>query len=177
MVRVQKGVLLIRSSFEHCVEAELSKHGYNKSSVIAMTSVGLGVIVLVLATVYYLLVSANAFGAVSAMVSSGLSAVAIGFLNMPKKKSKKMDPRTAKAVKQLNKALQKTVASAVTDLVAMLRFFPKLLKNMNKSIDLAEIHLAEINEHRSPERQRNAIDMISIARKAYETKMKECGQD
>ena len=44
---------------------------------------------LALAIVYYTMTAANAFGAVSAMVSSGLSAIAIGFLSMPKKPKKK----------------------------------------------------------------------------------------
>ena len=80
MVRVQKSVLLIRSSFEHCVEAELRKQGFNKATIVRYTVLALFVVITVLSVVYCTMRAANAFGAVSAMVSSGMSAVAIGII-------------------------------------------------------------------------------------------------
>ena len=171
MVRVQKGVLLVRSAFEHCVEKELSKQGFDKSRIIKFSLVGIVVIVAVVITLYFAMMSANAFGAMAAMLSSMMSAAAVGFLNMPKKKGN-VDPKVAKAITQLNKALQKTIQCAVTDLVNQLRFFPVLLTIMRKSIDEAEEDLAKSFAEADPKLKKCSTDMIATARKALEAQEK-----
>ena len=62
----------------------------NGLQVITFTVAVFAAIMLALAIVYYTMTAANAFGAVAAMVSSGLSAIAIGFLSIPKKPKKKV---------------------------------------------------------------------------------------
>ena len=96
---------------------------------------------------------------------------------MPKKKKKKMDPKLEKAIKQLNRALQITVRNAVTDLTKLLRFFPRLLKIIEKNINLAADRLEEINEHKSKDLQKNAKEMIAVARKAYADQIKSQQKD
>eukprot|EP00656_Telonema_subtile_P038948 TRINITY_DN44106_c0_g1_i1.p1 TRINITY_DN44106_c0_g1~~TRINITY_DN44106_c0_g1_i1.p1 ORF type:complete len:441 (+),score=143.96 TRINITY_DN44106_c0_g1_i1:88-1410(+) len=167
MARVQKGVLLIRSAFEHCVHKELAKHGFNKAKVIKLTFIGLISVIAILAIVYFAMKAANAFGAASALVSSGMSAAAIAFMNQPKKGSK-IDPKLEKAIQSLNKALQKTVCTAVKDLCTMLRFFPKLLEILESSIDAAEKHLDLVNEGQPKSIRTNAKIMIKLTREALE---------
>lgn len=96
---------------------------------------------------------------------------------MPKKKKKKMDPKLEKAIKQLNRALQITVRNAVTDLTKLLRFFPRLLKIIEKNINLAADCLEEINEHKSKDLQKHAKEMIAVARKAYANQIKSQQKD
>ena len=62
MKRVQKGVLMVRSAFEHCVEAELEKAGFGKARIIKYSGVGICVITLFLLMFYFAMDSANAFG-------------------------------------------------------------------------------------------------------------------
>ena len=88
-----------------------------------------------------------------------------------------MDPKLEKAIKQLNRALQITVRNAVTDLTKLLRFFPRLLKIIQKNINLAADRLDEINEHKSKELQNHAKEMIAVARKAYADQIKSQQQD
>ena len=59
---VQKGVLTVRSAFEHCVEAELEKQGFGKARIIKYSGVGICVITLFLLMFYFAMDSANAFG-------------------------------------------------------------------------------------------------------------------
>jgi len=171
MVRVQKGVLLVRSAFEHCVEKELAKQGFDKSRIIKFSLVGVVVVVAVLITLYFAMASANAFGAMAALISSMMSAAAVGFLNMPKKKGN-VDPKIAKAITQLNKALQKTIQCAVTDLVNQLRFFPVLLTIMEKSITEAEEDLEKAFAEADPKLKKCSVDMIATARKALDSQKK-----
>ena len=59
---VQKSVLMVRSAFEHCVEAELKKQGFGKERIIKYSGIGLVAISFVLLLFYFLMASANAFG-------------------------------------------------------------------------------------------------------------------
>jgi len=163
MVRVQKGVLLVRSAFEHCVEKELSKHGFDKSRIIKYSFVGLILVIAVLLTFYFAMASANAFGAMAALISTIMSGAAIGFLNMPKKKNQ-VDPKVEKAIVQLNKALQKTIQQAVTDLVVQLRFFPVLIDIMHASIDEANEELQEAFAEKPKNLKVLAANMIKLAK-------------
>ena len=78
MESVQKGVLLIRSAFEHCVQKELSDAGFDKTRILIGSVIALVTVVITLGIVYFAMKTANAMGAMSAMLSSGVSAVAIG---------------------------------------------------------------------------------------------------
>lgn len=167
MKRVQKGVLIIRSAFEHCVEEELAKQGFDKALIIKYSAVGLVVIMAVLSLFYFAMDSANAFGAMAAVVSSGMSAAALAFMNQGKKKAGAIDPKIEKGIMQLNKALQITIKSAITDLTSMLRFFPVLLSIMEKQIDEAEKVLLEEYKEKPPKLKKNASDMVKIARDAF----------
>ena len=166
MVRVQKGVLLVRSAFEHCVQSELAKAGFNKAKVIRYTIGGLISVSVVLGIVYFAMKAANAFGAASALTSSMLSAAAIGFMNQPKK-GNAVDPKIEKAIQDLNKALEKTVVTAVGDLCQLLRFFPTLLEIIDHSIDNAQEHLMEVNANKPQKLKENAARMIELAKRSY----------
>eukprot|EP00656_Telonema_subtile_P040566 TRINITY_DN45650_c0_g1_i1.p1 TRINITY_DN45650_c0_g1~~TRINITY_DN45650_c0_g1_i1.p1 ORF type:complete len:150 (-),score=34.40 TRINITY_DN45650_c0_g1_i1:20-469(-) len=112
----------------------------------------------------------------SAMISSGLSAFAIGYLNNPKKKSKEVDPKIEKGIKSLNKALQKTVADAVVDLYQLLRFYPVFLKILDSSIDDAEKRLQKDNKESPKQLREDAEAIIAIARHTLATQ-KELAAD
>ena len=53
-----------------------------------LTLGGLVLIMMILGAIYCLMTAANAFGAMSAMLSSAMSALAIGFFHLEKKKKK-----------------------------------------------------------------------------------------
>lgn len=92
---------------------------------------------------YLLMKSANAFGAISATVSSGMSAVAIAFFNMPEKDSKEplVNPKIQKAIAEINQHLNQMVQLAIGDLVQTLRHFPNCLSTIETSISQAETEL------------------------------------
>lgn len=169
MESVQKGVLLIRSAFEHCVQKELSDAGFDKTRILIGSVIALVTVVITLGIVYFAMKTANAMGAMSAMLSSGVSAVAIGILNMPKKQKDetKLDPQLEKAVGKLNLALQTTITDAIGDLCAMLRFFPVLFDLMEAAIEDAEKNMLKLNKDKSKSLQKNASEMIKTARTAF----------
>jgi len=167
---VQKSVLMVRSAFEHCVEAELSKQGFDKARIVKYSGIGLVAISLVLLLFYFLMSSANAFGAMAAMVSSAISAAAFAFMNMGKKKAGNIDPNVEKGIVQLNKALQITVQDAITDLGRILRFFPALMKIMDRAIGAAEKLLLSEYKDKPPKTKKYATDMIKIARDAFKAR-------
>ena len=80
--------MIIRSAFEHCLQRELSKQGFDQKKIITLTIGGLVLIIMILGAIYCLMIAANAFGAMSAMLSSAMSALAIGFFHLEKKKKK-----------------------------------------------------------------------------------------
>jgi hypothetical protein len=106
----------------------------------------------------------------AAMVSSAISAAAFAFMNMGKKKAGNIDPNVKKGIVQLNKALQITVRDAVTDLAKILRFFPALMKIMDRAITNAETLLKKEYKDKPKETQKYATDMIKIARDAFKAR-------
>merc|ERR1712196_534125 len=85
--------------------------------------------------------SANAFSAVSATVSSGISAVAIGIFNIPDKKDdtlSSLNPKIQEAVKAIDSQLNKMVKMATSDLVRELHMFPKCINAIENGICEAE---------------------------------------
>merc|ERR1711939_688346 len=102
-----------------------------------------------------------------AMVSSGMSAGAVAFMHMGDKKAGNVDPKIEKAIMQLNKALQVTIKDAVTDLTAMLRFFPVLLIIMQNSVDRAERLLLLDYKESPPKSKKYVTDMIKVASEAF----------
>ena len=82
-------------------------------------------------------------------------------------KPSKPDPKLMKAIAQLNKAMQKTIRSAITDLAKRLRFFPVLIDIMEKKIDEAEMELAKENENKSDSVKKGTAQMLKVARSAF----------
>ena len=100
MTNVQKGVLVVRSAFESCMAKEMRKlgnrafllrvahahvwsEGFDMSRIVKWALVGVSVAAAALSLIYFAMKAANAIGAASAMVSSGMSAGLLWFMNKP----------------------------------------------------------------------------------------------
>ena len=140
--KLQKSVLLVRSAFQHSMSKSLQQAGFTQWKLVLAIFSLLGAISLIVGILVLLMKSANAFGAVSATVSSGISAIAIAvYNNLGAKKDKDdegIDKRLQKSIDTINLKLDSFVGLAITDLVFMLRIFPRALDAIKSGIDEAE---------------------------------------
>lgn len=170
--KLQKSVLLVRSAFEHAVSQTLQEHGFSQWKIILAVLSLLIAIALILGILVLLMKSANAVGAVSATVSSGISALSIALFNMNAKSKDKdedgIDVKVEKAIDDINTRLNKMGGMAITDLVLMLRFFPQCIDTIGQGIEEAKAVLSLKVEHHDKKVQAFVMGSIECASQAYD---------